>query len=104
LLDGSTAEGAPTVLTQGDLIRVLGPVATVRGDTFKIRGYGESRSKDGKVLATARCEATVQRLPAFLDPVDPAERSEAALEAPINKRFGRKFEVVSFRWLTADEM
>lgn len=104
LLDGSTAEGSPTLLTQGDLMRVLGPVATVRGDSFKIRGYGEARAKDGTVLATARCEAVVQRMPRYLDPVDPAERPESALESPANQTFGRRFEVVSFRWLSTGEL
>jgi hypothetical protein len=85
-------------------MRVLGPVATVRGDTFKIRGYGEARSKDGAVLATARCEAVVQRLPRYLDPADPAERPETALESPANRAFGRRFDVVSFRWLSTDEL
>ena len=104
-MDGFTGEGSPGMLTQGDLMMMLAPVATVRGDTFKIRAYGEARAADGKsVLARAWCEAVVQRMPDFVDPADaPAER-HADLASLANKRFGRRFEMVSFRWLNAKEL
>lgn len=104
-MDGRSAEGAPSILTQGDLLGALAPIATVRGDTFKIRSYGEATDADGKtVLARAWCEATVQRLPAFVDPADPASTAESALKSDANKKFGRRFQVVAFRWLNADEI
>ena len=104
-MDGRSAEGAPSILTQGDLLGALAPIATVRGDTFKIRSYGEATDTDGRtVLARAWCEATVQRLPAFVDPADPASTAESALKSDANKRFGRRFQVVAFRWLNADEI
>lgn len=104
-MDGKSAEGAPSILTQGDLLGALAPIATVRGDTFKIRSYGEATDADGKtVLARAWCEATVQRVPEFVDPADPASTAESALKSEANKKFGRRFQVVAFRWLNADEI
>lgn len=104
-MDGFTGEGSPGMVTQGDLMMMLAPVATVRGDTFKIRAYGEARAADGKsVLARAWCEAVVQRIPDFVDPADaPAER-QADLKSLVNQRFGRRFEMVSFRWLNPKEL
>ena len=104
-MDGNSAEGAPSILTQGDLMSALAPLATVRGDTFKIRSYGEAIDADGsKVLARAWCEATVQRVPEFIDPADRPETAHAALGSPANKNFGRRFQIVSFRWMNADEI
>lgn len=103
-LTGYTGEGSPPILSQGDLMMSLAPIATVRGDTFKIRSYGEARSRDGsKVTARAWCEAVVQRVPNFVDAGDAPDTAEAALK-PANQRFGRRFEVVSFRWLGEDEI
>ena len=40
--DGTTADGAPGVITQADLLTAIAPVLTARGDTFRIRAYGEA--------------------------------------------------------------
>ena len=105
VLDGYSGEGAPSMLTQGDLMAVLAPIATVRGDTFKIRSYGESTSKDGKsVLARVWCEAVVQRVPEFIDASDAPETAIASLTSTANKSFGRRFHVVSFRWIDEKEL
>ena len=104
VLDDNSAEGAPTVLTQGDLMMALAPVATVRGDTFKIRAYGEATSADGNtVTASAWCEVVVQRLPEFVDPTNPPETAIASA-SNINQIFGRRFNIVSFRWLSREEI
>lgn len=104
-MDGQTAEGAPSVLTQGDLMMALAPIATVRGDTFKIRSFGEATSADGTtVLARAWCETVVQRVPDFVDSSDVPETTVASLTAPANRTFGRRFNVVSFRWLNENEL
>lgn len=105
VLDGKSAEGAPTMVTQGDLMAALAPIATVRGDTFKIRSYGEATSADGNtILARAWCEAVVQRVPDYVDPTDTAETAITALKAAPNKIFGRQFHIVSFRWLNNTEI
>lgn len=102
---GFTGEGSPGVVTQGDLMMALAPIATVRGDTFKIRAYGESRSADGRtILARAWCEAVVQRMPDFVDPSDAPATEITNLQSSANQRFGRKFHQVSFRWLNSREL
>jgi hypothetical protein len=100
----NSAEGAPQILTQGDLMMALAPIATVRGDTFKIRAYGEATAPDDKsVVATAWCEVVVQRVPAFVDPTNAPETLITAL-TPANEKFGRRFNIVSFRWLSKEEI
>ena len=90
---------------QGDLLDSLGPVIQVRSDYFRIRAVGEALSKDGKnVIARAVCEAFVQRTAAYLDGSDSAETTPADLKNPVNQTMGRKFEIVSFRWLGPTEI
>lgn len=101
---GFSGEGAPSLLTQGDLLMALAPVITVRGDTFRIRAYGESRTKDGEVNAKAWCEAVVQRTPEYLDEADSPEVKTEALAEAANRRFGRRFVITSFRWLSPEEV
>ncbi|WP_367874477.1 hypothetical protein [Luteolibacter sp. Populi] len=96
---GNTADGAPGVLNQADLLTPLAPFLLARGDTFRIRAYGEAG--EGRDKVKAWCEATVQRVPEF---IDPADKAEAAPESLVNQRFGRRIEVISFRWLKATEI
>lgn len=106
-LDGNSGEGVPTVITQGDLMAALAPIATVRGDTFKIRAYGEALDATGKVVtARAWCEAVVQRVPDYVDsnPKDTPEVAFSALTSPVNRNFGRQFRIVSFKQLSEDEL
>lgn len=100
---GTTADGAPAAITQADLLTPLAPVITVRSDTFLIRSYGEA--SDGRNTARAWCEATVQRMPEFIDDRTPPTESLASLEPDgANERFGRRFKIIAFRWLTAAEV
>lgn len=98
----NTGVGTPGYLTQADLLNSIGPRLTVRSDTFTIRGYGESRDKAGNVVASAWCEAVVQRVPEWVDPRQDPETGIADLN-PGNTRFGRRFEIVSFRHIPAAE-
>jgi hypothetical protein len=95
---GNPAEGAPGTICQGDLLHILEPRATVRGDTFLIRTAGQSIDSNGKVLATAHLEAVLQRVPDFVDPSDTAAKPISQLNAT-NALFGRRFQIVSLRWL-----
>jgi hypothetical protein len=101
---GSSYQGAPGYLTQADLLNVLGNAATARSDTFTVRGYGEARDAKGKILASATCEAVVQRMPEWLDSADVARTAPAALGSQANKTFGRRFNLISFRWLGPKEI
>jgi hypothetical protein len=100
---GAKAVCAPGYVKQGDLLTTLGPLVNVRGDTFVIRGYGEARDASGKtVLARSWCEAVVQRVPDFIDPSDKA--TEAVPKSKANQTFGRRFNIVSFRFMNPREI
>ena len=99
----TTAWGALGFLTQADLLQFLGPALTVRSDTFKVRAYGESMDKFGKVTARAWCEAVVQRTPRYVDPKDDLMKLPKDLNET-NQKFGRRFQLVSFRWLKPGEI
>ncbi len=101
--EGSRAAGIPGYISQADLLTPLGPVLQARSDTFTIRTYGRSTDRDGNVLAEAWCEAVVQRVPDYVDPVDEPGVTPAGLSSPVNRTFGRQLRVVSFRWLNAGE-
>ncbi len=98
---GNTADGAPAIIDQADLLTPLAPLLTARGDTFLIRAYGEAPDgRGGK--ARAWCEAVVQRIPEYLDDSEQASTYPPSLSA--NLKFGRRFELASFRWLNPAEI
>lgn len=96
----TTAVGIPGWLMQGDILDPLGPSIVVRGDTFRIRAYGEARSPSDEVLSRAWCEAVVQRVPSFVDASEPAYSTPTKT---VNEEFGRRFEIVQFRWLSGPD-
>ncbi len=100
---GYRSTGIPGWLTQADVLQVIGPSITARSDTFRIRAYGECLDDRGKVVAKAYCEAIIQRYPEYVDPSDPPEKRADSLN-PTNTKYGRRFEVISFRWLSNKEV
>lgn len=95
-------------MIQSDVLASLGNILTVRDDTFTVRAYGCVRNPHNAILAQAWCEAVVQRTMDYTDPTNkPSDtefepdgrRSEGLSKA--NQVFGRKFRVVSFKWLDA---
>jgi len=99
---GNTSDGAATQITQADLLNRLAPSLTVRGDTFRIRAYGEVTSITGGRTVQAWCEAVVQRQHDFVDETDVPTTIDPS--STTNQAFGRRFKIVSFRWLSADEV
>ncbi|WP_162026997.1 MULTISPECIES: hypothetical protein [unclassified Lentimonas] len=106
--EGNLAYGFPGWVRQADILRPLAPVLSARDDTFVIRAYGESKDPiTGEAKSAAWCEAVVQRRADYVDPdADEATvlPSDGTLDSEANKRFGRRFRIVSFRWLSPDEV
>lgn len=101
---GLSSTGVPGYLLQSDLLQVLAPIISVRSDTFVIRSYGEVPSDAGGDGPRAQvwCEAVVQRVPDYVDSANsPAEQP---VPGSINARFGRQFRMISFRWLSPEEI
>jgi hypothetical protein len=101
LKPSSKAWGAPTYLTQADVLQVIGPALSARSDTFVIRTYGDAVDESGNIQARAWCEATVQRTP---EPVEPDESGLNPKKAGQPGDFGRRIRITSFRWLNPDEV
>jgi len=130
---GPQAQGIPEYLMQQDILAKLGSFMTVRSDTFKIRAYGEIRNPVTQAVeGKAWCEMTVQRVPEYVDRTDEAwkftdregeigpnntnidgldlddfikgtdDRPENISKT--NRNLGRRFKVVSFRWLNKNEI
>lgn len=87
-------------LTQADLLSATAPYLRTRSDTFTVRTYGEvinplSTQVEGK----AWVEATVQRFP------ETASSTDSALQPGTGGNlFGRRFKIISFRWLTPNDI
>ena len=120
-----SAFGAAGNLLQSDILTMLGPALATRSDTFTIRCYGEASSA---LTGTGNCwiEAVVQRMPEFIDPTNAPEtgsaapRPSAAVSAddelppavpalsnkltPLNHALGRRFKLISSRYLKPDEI
>lgn len=92
-------------LSQADILAQIGPFISARSDTFKIRAYGDLRDPmTSEVLGQAWCEAVVQRALDYVDSTeDPNLRPDELVELE-NQTFGRRFEIVSFRWLNESEI
>jgi hypothetical protein len=112
--DGSQFVGNPTTarqsagypgnILQGDVLQSLAPILQVRSDYFRIRTSGEALDKDGNVLAKVWCEAFVQRTGDYVNHEDKPEIPYLELKNEVNKTFGRRFQLVSFRWLAPSEI
>lgn len=103
---GDLHTAAPGYLIQSDVLSSLGNILCVRDDTFTIRAYGCVRNEQGAVLSQCWCEATVQRSIEYVDPVDSPTAAEFAVNlkhtaslSPLNRVFGRRLRVTSFKWL-----
>jgi len=102
--EGKSVYGLPGWPRQADILRPLAPILSARDDTFTIRAYGDARDVDGKIIARATCEAVVRRGREFVSPAEDAADITGPPTAKANKDFGRRFQIISFRWLHADEV
>ncbi len=116
-----TALAAPGNLLQSDLLQSLGSALATRSDTFTLRCFGEAAQSSG-ATGCAWMEVVVQRTPEFLDPTNLPETGNSAHRplrlstsavtdatvssalTLVNHVLGRRFKVVSIRWLRADEI
>ena len=115
-LDSNTAAGIAQHLTQPKLLNTIGPRLNARSDTFTIRAYGETVDNGGNITDSAVCEVRVQRLPEYYDdsntadeelydiPLPYSTNSDANTLSALNTQFGRKFKIISFKWLSEDEI
>ena len=110
---GHVLAGAPTSLTQADILAAIGPGLATRSDTFVIRCYGEATNAGGGAGAGCWIEAVVQRTPEFHDASQPAETEvcdplDSFKNNPkllrVNSTLGRRFQVVSLRTLSPQEL
>ena len=100
---GMSSYGLPGWTRQADVLRPLAPILSARDDTFTIRAYGEARDAKGNTTARAWCEATVRRTRDFVDPRDAANLTNRPQQT-VNRKFGRRFVIISYRWLSPDEV
>ena len=100
----SQSAGSAGYLMQSDVLQALAPVLEVRSDYFRIRTMGQAVDASGKVTATAVCEAFVQRVADFVNPRDEPHLAADQLQSNDNKSFGRRFEIVSFKWLNPSDI
>jgi hypothetical protein len=133
-LPANTLIGIPGWLMQQDVVQCFSPVMTVRSDTFVVRCYGEAdNQRTGATEGRAWCEAVIQRYPDYIDQTDTAlstalspATNAAGDGTPVydwaaynrnlqtgslnqvvdslNLEFGRRFKIVSFRWLNESDL
>jgi len=97
---------APGAVIQADIAAGLAPILTARSDTFVVRAYGDAWNPvTNTASGRAWCEAVVQRVPDVTDPAGGAYASGDEIQIdPAKYPFGRKFKIISFRWLTSDDI
>ncbi|MEX2606752.1 MAG: hypothetical protein WD708_05355 [Kiritimatiellia bacterium] len=93
-------ERTPAWLSQADVLSALAPFLSTRSDTFAIRTYGDVLNTNNDVVSRAWCEAVVQRV---ITPVDPVSTLADMADAP-DEHFGRRFKILSFKWLSESEI
>lgn len=105
---GYSSYGLPGWVRQADILTPLAPIITARDDTFTIRAYGDARDRNNSdiILATAWCEAIVRRVADYVDGTDANTVAPYSSEmtSDINKRYGRRYQMVLFRWLNEKEI
>ncbi len=100
----SQSASAPQSLTQADILSAIGAGLSARSDTFTIRTYGEAVNPVTQdIQGRAWCEAIVQRLPEYVDPSATLAHVKAAAGS-LNQHMGRRYKIISFRWLSSNDI
>jgi len=95
---------SPSYLLQSDILSSIAAAISPRSDTFTVRAYGEAVNPVTlQREASAWLEATVQRIPDFVDSTNNPEADFSALSTT-NQTFGRKFKITQIRWLSATDI
>ena len=104
--EGSPAYGFPGWARQADVLRAVSGILSARDDTFTIRAYGDVRDPlTDEIVSQSWCEAVVQRKAEYVDDADDTYTLPSdSMNSEVNKRFGRRFEVINFRWLDEGEV
>ncbi len=100
---GRTTAGTTGWVNQADILQPIAPVISARSDTFLIRCYGDSVDMDGNVTARAWAEAVVQRVPELFDTGVSLPEEAPRVSSRLNS-YKRAFKIISFRWLSPDEV
>jgi len=97
--------GSPGYLGQGDILQAIGSQLRPRSDTFSIRAYGEVRNPvTDLVEASAFCEAIVQRIPEWVDEQANSPEDSIGNLNDTNQSFGRRYKIISLRWLNKSDI
>ncbi len=106
--------GASASILQQDILAKIGGGIQVRSDTFKIRAHGRvTDPNSGEAVSQAWCEVVVQRRGDYSHPEHPDSGDSDGVDSPdelphelseLNRRFGRRYEILSFRWLAPHEL
>ena len=103
--DRPLMEGAPGFLTQADVLSKIGGKLNARSDTFMIRSYGNRIGPfTGSSEAESYFELVVQRVPEYLDSSGNTPDAEPGSLNALNEDFGRRYEIVSQRWINKGDI
>jgi hypothetical protein len=98
-------DGMPGSLTQADLLNKIGHLLQARSDTFVIRSSGDTinRFSSGANQSSGQAyyEIIVQRTPEY---VDSSELAYDPVNSATNRKFGRKYQIVSQGWVSREDI
>ena len=104
--DRPLIEGTPGFLMQADILSKIGGKLSARSDTFMIRSYGNSAGPfTDSSEAESYFELVVQRAPEYLDSSgNNTPDAEPDSLSALNEDFGRRYEIVSHRWINKGDI
>ena len=99
------SEGLGAFFMQADLLNKIGALLHARSDTFTIRSYGSAQNEiNGDAASAVYYEITVQRLPTYVDDDLLSWEVPDSASGSLNNYFGRRYKIVSERWVNAESI